>query len=524
MNHKKKNEIYNMQGLDTLDKALGALEIEREQFLSILDCIEQPIYFSDPETYEILHQNKFSIDINGDHIGEKCHKIFQNSEEPCDFCNNELIFGENLGKTYVWEQYNKNGKNWLRHVNRAVKWHDGRMVRFNLSMDITDYGNAVEELLRFQKFESLSVLAGGLAHDFNNYLTSIIGNLSLAVLTAEPDSELYDILIEAKKSSSLAKDLIKQLLTFSMGGSLIKKPASIKELLKDSAGFALRGSRTNFKLNISDDIWNIEADTSQINQVISNLIINAEQAMPMGGTISITAENITVDNNSILPLQPGKYVKIVLEDQGVGIPEENLKKIFDPYFTTKRDSSGLGLSTSYYIITRHEGHISVDSKMGEGTVFTLYLPASKKEPEQTKAGSEQNDKTIQGRIMIMDDNAIVRKALCKMLKYLGYYVESTEEGSSAISLYKKAKEEGRPFDLIILDLTIPGGMGGKETLLHIMDYDPHVKAVASSGYSDDDDLMKNLSYYGFCAFMPKPYTIEDLGNVLYNVLMGESKS
>ena len=383
--------------------------------------------------------------------------------------------------------------------------------------DITEQRKMEQELQKIQKLESVGILAGGIAHDFNNILTGILGNISLAKMEANPEDEIYARLTEAEKASLEATNLTQQLLTFSKGGAPIKKTASIAELIRDSADFALRGSNVKCEFSIPDDIWPGEVDKGQMSQVINNLIINADQAMSEGGIIKVRAENVTVGAEHNLPLADGKYVKIEIEDEGIGIPKEHLPKIFDPYFSTKQKGSGLGLATSYSIIQRHAGYITAESELGVGTTFYIYLPASQKKEILEKKGAEERPFVGKGKILLMDDEEIVRNVAGAMLKYIGYEVDFAEDGAEAIELYRKAKESGQPFDVVIMDLTIPGGMGGKEAISKLIEIDPNVKAIVSSGYSTDA-IMSDFKQYGFSGVIAKPYKIKDLSEVVHKAI------
>jgi len=283
--------------------------------------------------------------------------------------------------------------------------------------------------------------------------------------------------------------------------------------------FVLRGSNVRCQFFIPDDLWTVEMDEGQMSQVINNLVINAIEAMPEGGMIKVKAENITVEKEKGLPLKAGKYIKISIEDQGTGISKEHLPKIFDPYFTTKQKGSGLGLATAYSIVKRHDGYISVESKLGVGTTFYIYLPASEKRVPKRKA---KKDEILsgEGKVLLMDDEEAIRKVAGNMLKHLGYEVEFAEEGAQAIELYKKARESGDPFDLVILDLTVPGGMGGKEAIKRLREVDPGVKAIVSSGYSNDP-IIAEFKKYGFSGVVAKPYKIKELSEELRKVMMVE---
>lgn len=382
--------------------------------------------------------------------------------------------------------------------------------------DITEQRKIEFELLKAQKLESIGVLAGGIAHDFNNILTAILGNITLAKMYAPTEDKVREKLIESEKACMRAKDLTQQLLTFAEGGEPIKKTVFIGTLIEDSANFALSGSNVRIKYYLPDDLWSLEVDKGQISQVINNLIINSDHAMPGGGVISIYAENITAGENQAPLTKKVNYVKISIKDQGHGITGEHLKKIFDPYFTTKQRGRGLGLATTFSIIKNHDGYITVESKPSIGTTFDIYLPAS----ETASMSKENNRKKIfrgKGRVLVMDDEEILRDVAGEMLKSIGYEVVLTKDGAEAIMEYKKNKKAGKSFDAVILDLTVPGGMGGEETIKKLLETDPEIKAVVSSGYSSDP-IMANFKKYGFIEVIAKPYNIAELSNTLSRVI------
>ncbi|MFH2044179.1 MAG: ATP-binding protein [Pseudomonadota bacterium] len=390
-----------------------------------------------------------------------------------------------------------------------------RYIRVAVS-DITERKKMDEELFKVQKLESVGVLAGGIAHDFNNILTTIIGTIALARMKTKPDDKLFELLSEAEAASVRAQTLTRQLLTFAKGGTPLKEIASIKNIIEESSVFVLRGSKSGCKFIIPEDLWPVEADVGQISQAINNIAINANQAMPEGGIIKIAAENLIIDDRQGLPLTPGRYIRISIKDQGVGIEEKYISKIFDPYFTTKQKGSGLGLATTYSIIKKHAGHIIVESKVGFGSTFNIYLPATDKAvPEK----EEDQIITGHGRILVMDDDVSLRKTVGGILEILGYEPEFAKNGAEAIGMYKDAKERKKPYDAVILDLTIPGGMGGKEAIKKLLEIDPEVKAIVYSGYSDDP-VMANFKKYGFKGMLPKPFGSQSLSKVLNEVLNG----
>jgi CheY-like chemotaxis protein len=309
--------------------------------------------------------------------------------------------------------------------------------------------------------------------------------------------------------------LTQQLLTFSRGGEPIKKVTQINKLVKEAANFALRGSKEILKISSKKNLWPVEVDAAQMSQVIQNLIINADQAMPIGGVIRISCENKLIVSGDSLPLENKKYVKITIKDSGSGIPKEHLSKIFDPYFTTKQKGSGLGLATVYSIINKHAGYITVDSELGKGTIFKIYLPASDKSVEKNNKTTVKNFKA-NGKILVMDDEEVVRQIAAKMLKKIGFKVDFAYDGNETIKMFKNSKKLNQPYSLILMDLTIAGGMGGKETIKKLIKIDPEVKAIVSSGYSNDP-IMSNYSRFGFKGVIAKPYKYDELSRILQEV-------
>ena len=377
--------------------------------------------------------------------------------------------------------------------------------------DVTERHRILEERQKAEKLESLGLAAGGIAHDFNNLLTAILGNLSLALFNPKLDPKIGERLTTAKKASLRAQELAAQLLTFAKGGSPIKQTASVAQLVRETVGFSLRGSSVRSEFSIPDDLWPAEVDAGQISQVIQNLSINAEQAMPSGGTLRVACANLELRNtNARLGLAPGRYLKITVQDEGVGIPEEHMQKIFDPYFTTKPKGTGLGLATTYSIIRNHGGVIDVVSEPGRGTCFYLFLPASEKPSAMVDAPAD----TIAiehraARVLVLDDEEAICGLVTCALEPLGYEVVEAYDAATAILRYDEALQAGQRFDLVISDLTIPGGMGGQEAMRRLRLLDPTVKAIVSSGYAMDP-VMAQFREHGFCAMIAKPYEIDAL--------------
>jgi PAS domain S-box-containing protein len=386
--------------------------------------------------------------------------------------------------------------------------------------DITEKHKIEEDLLRIDKLESVGVLAGGIAHDFNNILSVILGNISLAKIYVKADDErLQKRFSDAELAILRAKDLTQQLLTFSRGGSPIKKTSAIQSVLKASCRFAVTGSNIQCEFDLPNDLLPVDIDAGQINQVIHNLVINAQQAMPDGGTIHIKAENIVSSEKMAkqgLVVNEGEYVRIAIQDSGVGIPSESLGKIFDPYFTTKEQGSGLGLATSHSIIKKHGGYITAESAPGKGTTFYIYLPAAGRSDE-SRQGVGKPASHGKGKILIMDDEDMIREITGELLLNLGYQVEFAKNGNEAIVMYREALDLEKPFDAVILDLTIPGGMGGKETIKELLKIDPNIRAIVSSGYSNDP-IMAEFKDHGFGGVIIKPYRLAELSQTLHDVL------
>ncbi len=398
-------------------------------------------------------------------------------------------------------------------ADKAGKF-DGLLL---LIEDITSRKALEEERQRIDKLKTVGTLAGGIAHDFNNLLAGIMGNIGLAKMFVEPMGKAFEVLAEAEKASIRAKDLTQQLLTFSRGGLPVKRIVSAEDLTLEAATFALRGSSVKPVFSLARDLWAIDADEGQINQVILNLARNADQAMPHGGVLNITARNLAISEKTALPLREGKYIEITIEDHGIGIPKENMPRMFEPYFTTKEKGNGLGLATCYSIVKNHGGHIAIESEEGVGTTIHVYLPASERPIPKKEAAVRPARESGKGRILVMDDEEMIRQMVKMMLQLLGYESELTRNGSEAIERYCEAKQAGHPFDAVIMDLTIPGGMGGKEAIGKLLEIDPMVKAIVSSGYAASG-LMSGHEESGFRGVITKPYTMEQLRSAIQDVL------
>ena len=394
---------------------------------------------------------------------------------------------------------------------------DGQIIGVVLVFrDITEAQHIENELMKIEKLEALGVLAGGIAHDFNNFLTGIVGNISLARLTVSPGEKVAAHLESMEAAAMRAQELTQQLLTFSKGGEPVRRPLRLDDLVQESARFVLRGSSVRCQINFDNGPLMAEADEGQIAQVINNLVLNAVQAMPGGGVIRLSGEMLDLAQGNVFSLEAGTYVHLTIKDQGIGIQSEHLKKVFDPYFSTKQKGSGLGLAVVYSVIEKHRGRITVQSRLGRGTTFDIYLPGLL-QTESPSLASNQLVASGSGRILVMDDEAYIRSLSVEMLEMIGYTAKAAKDGGEAIALYCKAHDSGEPFDAVILDLTVPGGMGGKETLEKLRQFDPKVKAIVSSGYSNDP-VLSDYARCGFQQAVAKPYRIQQLSSALHAIL------
>ena len=383
--------------------------------------------------------------------------------------------------------------------------------------DVTEKRRMEEELQNAQKLESLGALAGGIAQDFNNYLTGILVNIGLAKTYVAPGEEIFERLMAAHEASLRAKRLTQQLLMFSKAGALTKQRRSVSKVLEDMVSFTLSGSNVSYESRVPDDLCVVEFDEGQMSQALGNVMINAREAMPEGGTVEIEAQNVVVEEAQALSLPAGKYVKISVKDRGCGIARELLPKVFDPYFTTKEDGTGLGLAVTYSIVRKHDGYMDVESDLGIGTTVHIYLPVAEDEADGEGMETDWQALAGSGRILLMDDESIIRDATGRVLRGFGYEVTAARDGAEAIALYREASESGCPFAAVILDLTVRGGMGGQEAFEILRRMDPEVKAIVSIGYSDAP-IIADFKEHGFCGVVIKPYAPEELGEVLREVV------
>ena len=470
---------------------------------------------------KIIYANPHTLKWSGCTVGELGGMNFWDMIHPDD---KELVRTRGLGRQHgqqLPDRYEikvltkQKEVNWCDIIVRVIEY-DSLPALLVAAIDITERKKTEEAILKARKIESLGILAGGIAHDFNNALTAIIGNISLAKASALKTDmpNLRDDLMRAEAASQMARSLTTQLLTFSKGGSPVKANTSIGDLLKETVAFVLSGSNVRVIFEISDDLNNIEADRGQISQVIQNVVLNAKQAMAEGGKLTIRAENTAEDTH--IPGQQGDFVKISIHDEGVGMSDDTISRMFDPYFSTKATGSGLGLATSYSIIKNHGGSIYAESELGKGTSFYIYLPVSKNN-DSFEQKADMGSISSNERILIMDDDENILSMASRMIESFGLEPISCKDVPSTVATYRSYKEAGKAFAVVIMDLTIPGGMGGQEAVKLILDCDPKAKVIVSSGYSEDP-VTSNYASYGFVGVLPKPYNIDDLSKAIQDAM------
>jgi len=497
---------------------------EREEFIrNILDTVDEGFIVLDRD-YRILTANSAYCGMVGgsteEVIGRHCYKVSSKFAQPCyelgQECSVRLVF--ETGKPHSARTLRADAEGNILYIEKRaypIKNHfDVVTSVIETISNITEQHLLEEERLKSHKLESIGTLAGGIAHDFNNLLQGVFGYISLAKESYDQKEKALSMLDQAEKALHLSVNLTNQLLTFSKGGKPVKQLIKVMPVVESAVKFALSGSNTNYELNTeADDLWLVDADEGQLAQVIQNIVLNANQAMAGGGTVRVALANADLAKDTIVTLPAGgRFVRITIRDSGIGINEQNLARIFDPYFTTKQKGSGLGLATSYSIIKNHGGMIEVKSEVNRGTTFTIYIPASL---ETKKIDPTPSDVTWtqKGRILLMDDEDLIREVAEAMILSLGHDIVCAGDGREAVALFREANAAGLPFDLVILDLTVKAGLGGEEALRMLREIDPEVKAVVSSGYADSP-VVANCRAYGFSGVLNKPYKLEALNNCL----------
>jgi len=521
--------VESFQDISKRKVAEKALAAEREQLAVTLRSIGDGVITTDLDGRIVLI-NRVTEQLTGwsqkEAIGQPIERIFRIVDEQTgEWCDNPIT--EVLASGVSVELESNTAL--LSRGNSHYSIEDSGAPIFNsegiilgavlVFRDVTEKQRAKEELFKVEKLKSVGLLAGGIAHDFNNILAAVLGNIEMAGILVGPDADVSPLLDMAKKASLRAKDLTQQLLTFSKGGNPVKKTTSINKTIREAADFILHGSALSCEFILPDTLWLVDIDSGQIAQVIQNLVINAKAVMPDGGKLVISGENVPSDSFD----RPGwleedtRYIRIIVEDEGGGIADKDLEKIFDPYFTTKKEGSGLGLAITHSIILNHHGHIEVQSQPGIGTVFSVYLPVSVKETAERRMAEILPAKGMAATVIIMDDEKPVREIAVLMLEKLGHIALEAENGEELLAIFSKYQENERPIDVILMDLTVPGSMGGKEAMQEILTLDPDARAIVSSGYSNDP-VMADYTKYGFKAAVTKPFLLNDLQRAIVDVM------
>jgi len=491
----------------------------------VLESLTYPFFVVDINDFSVKIANPAACKGGAIPTESYCYEFAHKNFEPCrdsgETCLIDEIKRTKAPVMFEHIHYDTNGNpSNIEVYGFPITDAQGNVVQLiEYCIDVTESRRIELDRQRIDKLESIGILAGGIAHDFNNALMSIMGNISLAMIQPDP-AKIEKKLKDAEMACLRAKDLTKQLLIFSKGGVPIKKTELISDFIKESVIFALSGSNVRADFKVPNDLLPVNIDEGLMNQVINNLVINATQAMPLGGKIKVLAKNLDINDDSGLPLKVGRYVRMSFEDHGIGIPKENIQRIFDPYFTTKQRGNGLGLTESFSIVRKHEGYITVESTVDVGTTFHIYLLASPDALPIKKADTIKEPIKGEGKILVMDDEKYIRDAIAEMLSKLGYKVTTAIDGFEVIQLYLQAKAEGQPYNLVILDLIVPGDMGGEEAIQKLKKIDTQVKAIVSSGYSSDP-IMADYKDYGFNGVIPKPYKIQELSEVVYKVIKDE---
>ena len=522
--------ILSGTGQDITDRKEVEEKIRQsEDFVrNILDTVDEGFIVIDRD-FRILIANKAYCSQVGEPcnsvVGRNCYELSHKTLRPCyeegEECAVLHVF--ETGEPHTALHKHPDAKGSILYIETKafpIKDSTGAVTSVIETVNnITEKHLLEEEQLKSQKLEAIGTLAGGIAHDFNNLLQGVFGYISMAKIMHDQKQKSLDMLEQAEKALNMSVNLAAQLLTFSKGGKPLKKSLALRPVIENSVKFALSGARVDHRIQVDEELWMVEADEGQIGQVIQNLALNAAQAMPMGGTITITARNVSARQKELPSvLRQGNYVVMSIKDSGIGIPEQYLPKIFDPYFTTKDKGSGLGLATSYSIIKNHGGFINVKSKPGEGTIFFVYLPATEALETSAVAVSDDVQAIRKGRILLMDDEEIIRNIAGIMIRSLGHEVEIVENGEEAIARYRESMNTGSLFDIVIMDLTVRGGMGGEETIKELLQIDPDIKAIVSSGYTETSAIAEYKTI-GFRACLTKPYDIASLNKTLNSLLV-----
>jgi len=498
-------------------RAKTVLDKEREQMLKIFDSISQPIYIIDPKNHELLYTNKALREIYGEDVSKKCHDYFLDNPTVCSGCLMPEIEKIGADDVYPREFYNEKTGRYFGCIDRKMKWSDGRDVIYTFSIDITEQRKIESERSRANKFETMEVLADTLVHDFNNLLATMIMSISVAKDYSKNLEKVTSLLSMAEDAAYRAKDITHQLLTFTKRSEPQLENVNFQRILKESTDLVLRESKIEYDISIDKNISNILIDVGQVVQVVNNLLINAKQAIMEKEKGKITAGMHNADPNKVKELlnTDSKYICITVQDNGTGITKENMSKIFTPYFTTKENGLGLGLASCFSIIKKHNGIITVDSTFKEGTVFSVYLPASKRKSTQNEKVDENVDTNI--RILFVEDDELVGSVTGIMIKHLGYKIKVENDENRAIEIFKSQIAKKEPVNIVMIDLTAPHNISPKEILNRFKVIDPEIKSILTSGI-DSDTILKEYVEFGFNAVLKKPFRTSDIVSAVNRAL------
>lgn len=490
------------------EKSIDLIEFEREQTLRIFDSIDEQIYIIDPNSREVLYKNKKVGDIFGESEGKKCNEYFSTHGGDCSKCSMKELMEGDYEMVKSREYYNSKADRWYHGIEKKMKWIDGRDAVYTMLIDITDRKRTEMEAYRASKLETLEVMSGTIVHDFNNVLTTVMMSISLAKHLAEQDSKIASILSMAEVATYRAKDITHQLITFGKSVETELKHTHIEKLVRETVEFICRGSGIKHEVVSERNLPLVKVDVTQITQAINNILINAKQAMGEHGELKVSLASCEITANDRLPLKEGKYLKIEIADNGAGISSSVIHKIFDPYFTTKKEGSGLGLASAYMIMNRHQGYIRVESLEGKGTTFFLYLPASD-ERRQMKEKAEEAvvHNPVSG--IILDDDAMLANVTAMIMNYFGHKMESADSVERAEEILKKKDFAEKAERVAILDNTLPGGENPVNAMERLKMACPECKFVLLMSV-ENRAIEHDFLSHGFDLVIAKPVKPENL--------------
>jgi PAS domain S-box-containing protein len=529
--HLAETQGLHQEAVDALLQARQAerdLDDERERLIVTLRSIGDGVITTDLNG-AILSINNVAETLTGwtreEAVGRPLATVFQNfdteTREPCNNSVTTLVDTATVSRRCTILAERDLTEHPIEECAAPIRNAEGGAIGMVLAFrDITDSLRIQEERAKANKLASLGLLAGGIAHDFNNILMAVMGNVSMARAVMPRGALSGNWLAEAEQACVRARQLTWQLLTFSKGGVPTRKPVAVARILQESAGLALHGSSVECTFDLAEDLWTVEADAAQLVQVFSNVLINARQAMSDGGSVRVRVENILETDRrweNALRVEPRRYVRVSIVDKGIGIPKEHISRIFDPYFSTKKQGSGLGLATTYSIVKNHGGFLAVDSRPGHGTTVQINFPAAGSREVEVHAEAAVRAAGSKQRVLIMDDEASVRTLAANMLQHLGYEAEVVEGGSAAVERFERALASGQRFDVVLLDLSVPGDLGGTEAVDRLGALDPEVKTILMSGFAQHPAVTE-FQTYGFKAVITKPFTLQELSATLHSVI------